>query len=343
MDIITGQIPTNQVPGKDGKILLGMPLNPRRGWGWRTVWAVGSVVSVISLVSIYLLLKNLRQNQVYIWVGFQLLWLVCRSVFFHLATETDDLTHMASKVTTSNIPPRFEARMLALVVALSKHQFLVHPRSALRGPWCYLEDMQTMPRYEEILERFQWDIHEYAMDLWAIEVSASVEIEILGIISDTTLASVSWIRGFKLTPMELYDSIILHIRVGSDIRLIPSARALGRAAHRVSKSLSDIEAPVGPEILEKGSTNDGTYVSWAVWIPLAQGLWAHFSTPSDDIRLLGKRTLTAVSGEQVTERLMAGELGISLMTVSDVDDVVQKALIAGRGLCQMLDPRIRKG
>jgi hypothetical protein len=152
LDIITGQIPTSQVPGKNGKILLGMPLNPRRGCVWRVVWAIGSLVSATSLVSIYLLLGKQSQNHVYIWVSFQLLWLVCRSVFFHFATETDDLTHMVSKVTESHRPPNFEARMLALAMALSKHQILVHPRSSLRGPWCYLEDMQTMPMIEEVLE-----------------------------------------------------------------------------------------------------------------------------------------------------------------------------------------------
>jgi len=341
VDIITGQLPTNQVSGKDGKILLGMPLNPRRGWAWRIMWAVGSFVSVISLVSIYLLLGKQPQNHVYIWASFQLLWLVCRSVFFHLATETDDVTHMVSKVTESHRTPNLEARIFALVMALSKYQILVHPRTSLRGPWCYLEDMQTVPRIEEILENAKWQIHGFVLDPAAVEIGVPVEIEILGIISDTILSSIAWIQGSKLTPMDLYDSIILQIRVGSVIRLVPGTRALGRAAQSIPKTLSDVEAPAAPRVLVKGGTNDGTYVSWAVWIPLAQDRWAQFSTPLEDIGLLRKRTVTAVSGEQVTDRLRIGDLGISLTTVNDVDDVVQKAMTSGQALCRMLDPRIR--
>jgi hypothetical protein len=48
-----------------------------------------------------------------------------------------------------------------------------------------------------------------------------------------------------------------------------------------------------------------------------------------------------LSGEQVTDRLKVGALGISLTTVNDVDDVVQKAATSGQILCRMLDPRIR--
>jgi hypothetical protein len=46
-----------------------------------------------------------------------------------------------------------------------------------------------------------------------------------------------------------------------------------------------------------------------------------------------------LSGEQVTDRLKIGALGISLTTVNDVDDVVQKAATSGHILCRMLDPR----
>jgi hypothetical protein len=231
--------------------------------------------------------------------------------------------------------------MLALVVALSKYQILVHPRSSLKGPWCYLEDMQTMPMINEVLENAEWKIHGSILDPLTVEIGVPVEIEILGIISDTVLSSMAWIQGSKFTPMDLYDSIILQIRTGSVTRLVPSARALGRVPQSIPKILSDVEAPAAQRVLERGATNDGTYVSWAVWIPLTHDRWAQFSTPFEDIKLLGKRTVTAVCGDQVTDRLMAGDLGISLTTVDQVDDVVQKALTAGQGLCRMLDPRIR--
>ena len=340
VDIITGQLPTTQVPGKNGKILLGMPQNPRKGWVWRFVWALGSLVSATSLVSMYILLGKQSQNQVYIWGGFQLLWLACRSGFFHFATETDGLIQMVSKVTKSQRPPNYKARVLALAVAVSKHQILVHPRSSLKGTWCYDEDIQTMSKIEEIFDNAKWEVQSYTLEQSTLDIGASVEIEILGIISDTILSSIAWMQGSKLTPMDLYDSIILQIRVGSVIRLVPGTRALGRVAESDPTPLSDVEAPVVPGKPKRGSRNDGTYVSWSLWIPLMQNRWAHFSTPAEDIKLLGKRTVTAMSGVQVTDKLMKCDLGISLMSVDDVDDVIQRGMSASEILCRLLDPRV---
>jgi hypothetical protein len=231
--------------------------------------------------------------------------------------------------------------MLSLVLALSKYQILVHPRSGLKGPWCYLEDMQTMPRIERIFENADWKIHSCVLDSADLELDAPVEIEILGIISDTVLSSVAWIRGTKLTPMDLYDSIILQIRIGSVTRLVPGARALA-AQSAPKKPLLDVEVPPAPRVMEKGATNDGTYISWAVWIPLAPDRWAQFSTPFEDIKLLEKRTVTAVSGEGVTGRLKQGDLEISLTGVNEVNDVVQKAVKAGEDLCRLLNPRVER-
>jgi hypothetical protein len=64
-------------------------------------------------------------------------------------------------------------------------------------------------------------------------------------------------------------------------------------------------------------------------------------TLPENIKLLGKRTVTAVTGNSVTNRLVSGDLGISLTVVNDVKDVVQSAVTAGQGLCRMLDPRIK--
>lgn len=327
-------------PRQRWEILLGVPLNPRRGVTWRVIWAIGSFVAVGSLVSIYLLLGKQTQRYVYIWAGFQSLWLVCRSIFYHLATETDDLTHMISRVTSTHRPPKFKARMLGIVVALSKHQILVHPRSSLRGPWCYLEDMDTMPKIQQILESSAWDIVEFPLDSTHLNLSAPVEIEILGIISDTVLSSVAWIHGSKLTPMDLYDSIILQVKIGSKIRLVPGARALSRVAAS-DLELSNLEAPAAPAMLENGSTNDSTYISWAVWITLAKDQWFHLYTPAEDIKLLGKRSLTLMSRVDVTSLLAAGDLGISLTTADDVQSVITNTMVAGEYLCQMLNPNIK--
>ena len=44
----------------------------------------------------------------------------------------------------------------------------------------------------------------------------NIEINVEGIISDTTLSSACWIFGSKLTGMQLYDSCVLILRINSE-------------------------------------------------------------------------------------------------------------------------------
>ncbi|TKA81155.1 hypothetical protein B0A49_02004 [Cryomyces minteri] len=330
IDILSGKLPTAQIAGEDGKILLGVPLNPRKSLAWRLVWSIGSVVCSSSMVATYMFMSRQQPISLYIWAAFQLLWLICRSVFFYFAEETADMKHAITAVGNANSkPPHVTTRLQNLTYALSKYQMLAHPR----GPWCYAQDIQSTSSIKSVFEATDKKLHK-SVDQ-QVEAEQGVEVSILAVIGDTLLSSAAWMRGYPLTGMDLYDSCIVCLKVAGETKLIPSARVLSGPPKEVAPK--DVEIGVAPAFVAIGGTNDGTNISWVYWIPYEGNRWLHFRT-EDGVQVLGQRTARVVNNIQVTNQLMVGDLYISLQSVVDVEDIVKKSTAAGLALCDLMPP-----
>lgn len=88
-DIFAGDFPIIERPGKELKIILGVPVNVRTHFAWLLVWGFGGLVCLFSTIATYIILGTGVAKQFYLWAFFQCLWLVSRSVFFHVAVITD--------------------------------------------------------------------------------------------------------------------------------------------------------------------------------------------------------------------------------------------------------------
>jgi hypothetical protein len=339
VDIVTGQMPTSHSPGRDGKIVLGMPLNPKRGPIWRAIWALGGLVSAASLVGLYFALSSQPQQNAFIWASFQLVWLVFRSIYYHFSYQPDAGHFPSTEINPLYRPPHLNERMLVLVSGLSKYQILNHPRSSVRGPWYYLEDIESNPKVLDIMRHAAWEISPFLLSSSEMmagraEVGSVIDIKILAVIGDTFLASAAWIQKSNLTPMDLYDSVIFQVQISSTKRLVPAARALGRVRSIIDAS--SVEKASESKIIQKGAGNDGKTVCWMVWIPLAENRWAYFRSSAEDVTLFNKEIhVTVIDGEDVTRKIDYGSLGISFQSLRDVQDAVDKAVIAGNAVQEL--------
>ena len=327
-DLLAGELPTPQMEGEGCRILLGVPKNVRLGAAWRVVWVVRGLLCCASLLATYVLLGNETTLIVYIWTAFQVLWLILRSVFFHLAEETDDVPPaVAPVIPGKNSPPEFGTRLLGLASALSKYQMLVHPR----GPHCYKEDLQLPLVIQRTLRAGNCMLQPNFPAAIGIADGGEIELSIHAVIGDTLLSSVARFRGCSLTGMDLYDSCLVVLYAAGQTYIIPSARVLsGPPQDSLPK---DVESRGIATFVPRGGSNDGRNICWWHWIPCADGRW--LQVLSDNMQVVGKRKATVYNSATITRKLLAGDLFISLTDISEIEDVVKKSYIASQYLCEM--------
>jgi hypothetical protein len=129
--IIAGELPTPKMHGGSKKILLQLPKNFRQSFLWKLVWALGSILCVASLLATYILLSKEDPHAFYAWLGFQLLWLVLRLVFYHLAESADHLPFPGLLgLEWQHLSGDQKARALKLLWVLARYQTHLHPRGS---------------------------------------------------------------------------------------------------------------------------------------------------------------------------------------------------------------------
>ena len=275
----------------------------------------------------------------YAWVGFQFFWLLCRSLFFHIAEGTNRIVYPILKGEKWEILSYgLKERVLELLLALCKYGTLVHPR----GSYSYYEDVMDLGSIRQLLAHSTFT-NEYPLDSL---VEKKVTLKIRAVMGDTLLVSTSWFYGSKLTAMDMYDCCVVFLEVSvpsspssgdvSTPRLlaIPACRPL--CASR-ARTRPDVES--GPHVIDcdhlevrrsspKGLPNPGIEeVEWYIWIPCSNGRW--IQVHSTQMKLVG-RTLGAdvMTGDEVTKRLGVGDLNIDLENVQMVQGAVEVARTA---------------
>jgi hypothetical protein len=178
IDIITGLLPTCSAAGGSRRVLLGIPKSARKHMLWRIVWGIGCVVGVITVFATYIALGHSTSTDVfYIWLGFQALWLILRSVLFYCLPDRETQYAVGLKGKPwLNVNPQERARVRRLVFALSKYQQHLHPRSLSS----YIQDMDSIESLPNVRPEYPLSSH-----------SEDITVSVYGVIGDTLLASTS--------------------------------------------------------------------------------------------------------------------------------------------------------
>ncbi|KAI4941640.1 hypothetical protein J4E91_010671 [Alternaria rosae] len=335
-DVVSGSLPTPQVIGGERRVLFGIPVNLRKGRAWQVFWILGAVVCVTSLLGTYAILSNEPTICFRIWLGFQVIWLALRSIFFHFAQQVDDMKHIITPtITDENRPPESSLRLLGLAVGVSKHQILNHPRGVLS----YANDAQDPVAIRKLLSDANLEYTKHFELPTRGNPGPELNITVVAVIGDTLLSSVAWLMGSPLTGMDLYDSCILAVRVSGTTQLIPSCRVL--SGRITSEQVPDPETTLPSNFRPKGAANEGHNISWRYWIPCDEKKWLWYSTPwatttKDDLGITGTKKMTVTTGDDITKELLSGTLQISMSDVQAVEDAIAQSAKAATILRNML-------
>jgi hypothetical protein len=323
LDILTGQLPTARRKGGERVVLLGAPRNFRHHVLWKIVWTLGSVICPASLIGCYVLLSRANITVTYVWVGFQALWLVLRSIFFHVAQGTNSMVcPILEQRPFEKLPGKLKRRTLDLVFAISKCQMHGHPR----GMYSYAEDVASFEQINNFLLRNEPPFDEsYPIELFQ-GVERVPEVLVASVIGDTLLSSAAWFQGSNLSGMDLYDSCVVTFKTRGRFLSIPSARALCGSSTWILGS-RNVESGDLARNSPKGTPNLGPRtVKWYYWIPCSDGRWIEVS--SEEMKILGKRQVNLLADSEVTERLKSGQLNISIVSVDFIKDIVRLSIMS---------------
>jgi hypothetical protein len=335
VDILAGDLPTTMRQGGDRKIFLGSSKSDHKSLSWRLTWAIGGIVCTTSLVMTYVYLGYSGNRTVYVWSGFQALWLVTRLTFHHFADAVHQTRpRMITERPWDNISPPLKHRVLELTFALGKYQAYIHPR----GHYSYLEDLSSSRKLRDYLSQTDHQLCAALPGKYVPSIDKAVDVSITAVIGDTVLASAAWIvQGSKLTGLDLYDTCVVFINIGGTHFAIPSARVL--AGIETTAVKQDIENPRPPQLAPKGVGNTGFDITWWYWIPCEGGRWLQMH--SEKMKILGQRRAHVLLDQQVTQRLLVGDLKISLTNVSELKATASLASDVSGILLELL-PRTKE-
>ena len=345
-DVLAGGFPSMRRPAGPCKILLGIPGNYRHHILWKVVWVFGIPVCGTGLVLCYVLLNSCTAKLVCVWLVFQILWLFCRSIFYHVAlNRSRDEYHTQNMFNWEQLSYPLKMRVLDLLVALSKYQMHVHPR----GSYSYREDVNSVENACDVLTRCIL-LFEFPLDnIPRISTGGTLNVSIHAVMGDTFLSSVAWFCGSKCTPMDLYDCCIIFLEISDHARpttekprplAVPAVRVLGyRNPRNFSPSdIDDVESrrQNSPEMdipfsTSKGSHNRGIQdMAWYFFIPCQGNMWIQLGLIP--MKVLTSTTGKFMTGEDVTAKLQSGDWGVSLENV----EMVRDALLTSRLVTDMV-------
>jgi hypothetical protein len=326
IDTVAGSLPTCSTAGGSRKVLLGIPKGRREHFLWKTVWSLGAIAGVLTVISTYLALGRCEGTQVFlIWTGFQIIWLASRSAIYYLLSDREVQYQVSVEGKLwPRVNPQERARVSRLVLALSKYQQHIHPRSLLS----YTDDMDAISSLPRMASACSLPPH--------IQVSASISI--IGIIGDTLLASAAWIFGSKRGGFDFYDTCVIMLSTADGILAVPAARVLsGKPPLHRTDSEWGVQASHLPRggVLPQGNRkiNYPEDLRWCYWVPCADGHWLYFNTPQT--KKTGTRQASVLSDQQVTDILARGELFISLKHVDEIKETIENSLSAYEYLLEL--------
>ncbi|KAL9113330.1 MAG: hypothetical protein Q9187_007634 [Circinaria calcarea] len=198
-DILAGVLPTPIHAGEDGKLIIGIPSTVRRHSLWKTSMIVGTIFNSVGLFGIFIFLNQEPATIIYIWIGFQGLWLISRSVIYYFvegAAAGRQSVVVGKTWEERTIENRQHA--MTLLSELSKYRITIHPRGA---DWIFTGSLP-----ETVFDR----IHQ--------------SVEIKAVTGDPLIRSAVWFTGANMNNSELYDAAVAFISVGDALLAVPCIR-----------------------------------------------------------------------------------------------------------------------
>jgi hypothetical protein len=228
-----------------------------------------------------------------------------------------------------NLDGQLKMRVRFLAVGLSMSLIHSHPRGhyAYEGDLVSLSEIRSLTLRPELRDHFPLDA--------TISTDASLELSILGVIGDTTLAAVAWFSGSPLGGMDLYDCCLLFFAwQGDQILRIPAMRVLASSTPYADLQ-SDEEKRMGLPAVPKGAPNRGmSEVKWVYWVPCEDGRWLQFESFNSIVK--GKQRGKVMTHDQIDVILSQKSLAISFTRMDVVEQTVQVSRIASRLLTEFM-------
>ncbi|KAH8818793.1 hypothetical protein DL96DRAFT_1470873 [Flagelloscypha sp. PMI_526] len=334
MDYLVGRIPLAQREGRERAILLGAHETSQTSVMWRTVWALGAMVEVVSIVLSYTQLNQIGNYTVYVWAMFQLLWLGTRIIFHHFTCNWNECPNRPiMQRRWEDLDAPLKLRILELVVSLAKYQSYVHPR----GDYSYRWDLFSSQQLRSLCGLSHRQLTtEHPLNLTEM-LGKKIIVDVIAVIGDTLLSSTSWIKGSTYTGMDFYDCCLVSIRIGTETHSIPSVRVLsGKAASAALSHLKDTEIGEQVNFTPKGASNYGWGINWYFWIPCQDGCWIEMISENESMKFLGLREGMVLHERSLDAKLRSGELSISLRGVNEVKETLEISQNASKILLDFL-------
>ncbi|KAJ7647978.1 hypothetical protein FB45DRAFT_782955 [Roridomyces roridus] len=325
LDLIAGKLPLVARTGGPRKVVLGAFENPRNSLVWRCFWAIGALACTTSITFTYIIMADQPRSVVFIWAGFQMLWLAVRMFVYHFVDATRPAAlRMLGVRRWSTLSANLKMRVMDLTLSLSRLQSEIHPRGVVQ----YIDDSFSNSDLALISDGIQppnlFPLPDHVIP------SSSFIVEIRAVFGDTALSSAMWMTGAQPTPMDLYDSCIVVFAIRDSNNpsaprrsiAVPSARVLsGSLTPNIPES--NIEKNLYVSNLPKGTPNPGWNTSWWYWIPCQTGLWLQLQVVAG--KTLGVHEVEVCSDGQVDALLSSGKLNISIQKVDELRAVVDLA------------------
>lgn len=303
MDLIAGELPSPLLPGGVGKLVLNLPINIRRHPTWKVALGTGALVNTASLLWIFVILRSQPEQVVYVWVAFQVVWMLLRTVVYTVAAAESQHDGIIISESWDIASIRSRRRAVLLMMGLSKQLTTIHPR----GLQSYQHDIHDAATAGKLLSQVNYTL---LCELPTTSVAASMTVDIIGVIGDTVFRTMTWVAG-TLDAVELYDSVLVFIACGDAICAVPSVRVLaGRPTMDPECSISSF-AP-------RGTSAIGAPAWWVYWIPM-QGhggsqYWVHVEAEV----VCGKMEGRILSSVDLHRMLQRGCWNIDCASVDEV-------------------------
>ncbi|KAL5363468.1 hypothetical protein BJX96DRAFT_155764 [Aspergillus floccosus] len=231
-------LPSALQVGEHGKIVLGIPANIRRHVLWRTVLgAAGVGVNLAGLLGTFTSLDSEPDRVLYVWIAFQVLWLVLRSVVYYFAPGGTAVQQgLMTSRTWKNASPDDKEQVLLLLDELAAHQASTHPRGYFAYLWDCMSFADLRTRLQDVgsLTRF------LPLDALCAAGGKSYSMTIVAVTGDPMIRTAAWMQGCNLDNAELYDSCIAFVQIqihavekGADAAIVLEERVVAIPCVRV--------------------------------------------------------------------------------------------------------------
>ncbi|KAF7294028.1 hypothetical protein MKEN_01448900 [Mycena kentingensis (nom. inval.)] len=305
LDVVAGELPTPTAAGGARTVLLGASCDPRARLLWRTVWAVGAVVVATSLVASYISLSADPRRTVFVWAAFQAVWLVLRSVVYHILPLPTNATRPLFQwgFFLDSPTPTERERVLQLALGVARAQTLAHRR----GETHYAADSFTLATLRLLCDR------SVNADLYPLIPGTSpVRVVLHALIGDTVLSSVAWIGGSDILEPQLHDSCIVVFNCAGALLAVPSVRIL--------RGTSIEPDPRGEP-------------RWWYWVPCSAGRWLEFPVYGARARLGAVNAIVRTEAD-LGALLDSGALG--LLRIRSMQDLWRSIEFSRLGRVEVL-------